>query len=176
MSIPPQSTPPTLATRSDIAAAQEPFERIRRQLSAVYLGDPHVVESMLVAVLARGHALLEGVPGVAKTTLVKAFATTLGCSQKRVQLTPDLLPADITGSYIFNPENGAFTLRKGPIFTQFLLADEINRAPARTQSALLEAMQEQQVTLEGERYPLPDPLLRPCDAKPHRTDRHLPLA
>ncbi|MCA9598803.1 MAG: AAA family ATPase [Myxococcales bacterium] len=112
---------------------------------------------MLVALLARGHVLLEGVPGVAKTTLVKAFATTLGCSVRRIQFTPDLLPADITGTYVLSPKEGSFSLRAGPIFANVVLADEINRAPAKTQSALLEAMQERQVTIEGDRFELPDP-------------------
>jgi len=109
--------------------------------------------------LARGHVLLEGVPGVAKTTLVKAFAATLGCSMRRIQFTPDLLPADITGTYVLNPNDGQLSLRAGPIFANVVLADEINRAPAKTQSALLEAMQERQVTIEGDRFPLPDPFL-----------------
>src|SRR5271169_4977111 len=114
---------------------------------------------MLVALLARGHALLEGVPGVAKTTLVKAFATVLGCSSRRIQFTPDLLPADITGTYVLSPKDGTFTLRAGPIFANIVLADEINRAPAKTQSALLEAMQERQVTIEGDRFELPAPFM-----------------
>jgi MoxR-like ATPase len=112
---------------------------------------------MLVALLARGHVLLEGVPGIAKTTLVKAFAVALGCSVRRIQFTPDLLPADITGTYVLNPKDGSFSLRPGPIFTNVLLADEINRAPAKTQSALLEAMQEHQATIEGDRFALPEP-------------------
>jgi MoxR-like ATPase len=101
--------------------------------------------------------LLEGVPGIAKTTLVKSFALSLGSSIRRVQFTPDLLPADITGTYVLSPRDGTFTLRAGPIFANVLLADEINRAPAKTQSALLEAMQERQVTIEGDRFELPDP-------------------
>jgi len=114
---------------------------------------------MLVALLARGHALLEGVPGIAKTTLVKAFATTLGCNSRRIQFTPDLLPADITGTYVLSPREGTFALRPGPIFANVVLADEINRAPAKTQSALLEAMQERQVTIEGDRFELPSPFV-----------------
>jgi MoxR-like ATPase len=125
----------------------------------VYLGGSSAVEMMLVALLARGHVLLEGVPGIAKTTLVKAFAATLGASVRRVQFTPDLLPADITGTYVLNPRDGSFSLRAGPIFANVVLADEINRAPAKTQSALLEAMQERQVTIEGDRFELPDPFL-----------------
>jgi MoxR-like ATPase len=112
-----------------------------------------------VSLLARGHVLLEGVPGVAKTTLVKAFAVALGCTARRIQFTPDLMPADITGTYVLSPREGTFALRPGPIFANVVLADEINRAPAKTQSALLEAMQERQVTIEGDRYELPNPFL-----------------
>ena len=142
---------------SEIEAARERLAEVRRQVSRVYIGDMASVDLMVVALLARGHVLLEGVPGIAKTTLVKAFAITLGCSIRRVQFTPDLLPADITGTYVLNPKDGTFSLRAGPIFANVLLADEINRAPAKTQSALLEAMQERQVTIEGDRFELPDP-------------------
>ncbi|MEO7037542.1 MAG: MoxR family ATPase [Polyangiaceae bacterium] len=142
---------------SEIEAARERLAEVRRQVSRVYIGDMAAVDLMVVALLARGHVLLEGVPGIAKTTLVKAFAITLGCSIRRVQFTPDLLPADITGTYVLNPKDGTFSLRAGPIFANVLLADEINRAPAKTQSALLEAMQERQVTIEGDRFELPDP-------------------
>src|SRR5664279_4418764 len=139
---------------SEIEAARERLAEVRRQVSRVYIGDMAAVDLMVVALLARGHVLLEGVPGIAKTTLVKAFAVTLGCSIRRVQFTPDLLPADITGTYVLNPKDGTFSLRAGPIFANVLLADEINRAPAKTQSALLEAMQESQVSIDGERHPL----------------------
>ncbi|MEI9951056.1 MAG: MoxR family ATPase [Pseudomonadota bacterium] len=142
---------------SEIEAARERLNEVRRQVSRVYIGDTNAVDLMIVALLARGHVLLEGVPGIAKTTLVKAFAITLGCTIRRVQFTPDLLPADITGTYVLNPKDGTFSLRAGPIFANVLLADEINRAPAKTQSALLEAMQERQVTIEGDRFELPDP-------------------
>jgi len=142
---------------SEIEAARERLAEVRRQVSRVYIGDMNAVDLMVVALLARGHVLLEGVPGIAKTTLVKAFAVTLGSSIRRVQFTPDLLPADITGTYVLNPKDGTFSLRAGPIFANVLLADEINRAPAKTQSALLEAMQERQVTIEGDRFELPDP-------------------
>jgi len=144
---------------NEIEAARERLLEVRRQVSTVYIGDSSIVDSMLVALLARGHVLLEGVPGVAKTTLVNAFATTLAATIRRVQFTPDLLPADITGTYVLNPKEGTFALRPGPIFSNVVLADEINRAPAKTQSALLEAMQERQVTIEGDRFTLPDPFL-----------------
>ncbi len=144
---------------NEIEAARERLDGVRREVGRVYIGDAGAVDVMLLALLARGHVLLEGVPGVAKTTLVKAFALTLGCSVRRVQFTPDLLPADITGTYVLNPRDGSFSLRAGPIFANVVLADEINRAPAKTQSALLEAMQERQVTIEGDRFELPDPFI-----------------
>jgi len=147
------------ASTNEIAATRERIDTIRREVARVYIGTTSAVDTMLVALLARGHALLEGVPGVAKTTLVKAFATAIGCSGRRIQFTPDLLPADITGTYVLSPRDGTFTLRAGPIFANVVLADEINRAPAKTQSALLEAMQERQVTIEGDRFELPLPFL-----------------
>jgi MoxR-like ATPase len=144
---------------NEVQQARERIERLRAEVSRIYIGSPRAVELMLVALVARGHALLEGVPGVAKTTLVKAFATALGCSGRRIQFTPDLLPADITGTYVLSPRDGTFQLRAGPIFANVVLADEINRAPAKTQSALLEAMQERQVTIEGDRFELPPPFI-----------------
>jgi MoxR-like ATPase len=143
----------------EIAAAKERIEELRREVQKTYIGSARALEMMMVSLLARGHVLLEGVPGVAKTTLVKAFATALGCSARRIQFTPDLLPADITGTYVLSPKDGTFSLRAGPIFANVVLADEINRAPAKTQSALLEAMQERQVTIEGDRFELPLPFL-----------------
>jgi MoxR-like ATPase len=142
---------------NELEAARERLGQVRQQVTLVYIGEPFPVDMLLVGLLARGHVLLEGVPGVAKTTLVKAFSTTLGCSVRRVQFTPDLLPADITGTYVFSQKDALFSLRPGPIFANVVLADEINRAPAKTQSALLEAMQERQVTIDGDRFELPDP-------------------
>jgi len=147
------------ASSNEIAAARERIDEVRREVARVYVGSTRPVDTMLAALLARGHALLEGVPGVAKTTLVKAFATALGCTSRRIQFTPDLLPADITGTYVLSPRDGTFTVRAGPIFANVVLADEINRAPAKTQSALLEAMQERQVTIEGDRFELPAPFV-----------------
>lgn len=135
------------------------LDAIRSAVSRVFLGPRAAIDTLLIAVLARGHVLLEGVPGVAKTTLAKAFATALGCQLRRIQFTPDLLPADITGTYVLDPRTGTFSLRRGPVFANVVLADEINRAPAKTQSALLEAMQEGQATIEGESQPLPDPFI-----------------
>jgi MoxR-like ATPase len=144
---------------NEIEAARERLADVRREVARVFIGDGAAVDLMLVALLARGHVLLEGVPGIAKTTLVKAFGAALGCTIRRIQFTPDLLPADITGTYVLNPRDGTFALRSGPVFANVVLADEINRAPAKTQSALLEAMQERQVTIEGDRYELPNPFL-----------------
>src|SRR5689334_17025179 len=143
----------------EISAAKERIDALRREVMRVYIGAPRTVDLMLTALLAQGHVLLEGVPGVAKTTLVKAYAATLGASGRRIQFTPDLLPADITGTYVLSPKDQTFTLRAGPIFANVVLADEINRAPAKTQSALLEAMQERQVTIEGDRFELPLPFM-----------------
>ncbi len=143
----------------EISAAKERIDELRREVQRTYIGSPRALDVMVVALLAKGHVLLEGVPGVAKTTLVKAFATALGCSARRIQFTPDLLPADITGTYVLSPRDGTFSLRAGPVFANVVLADEINRAPAKTQSALLEAMQERQVTIEGDRFELPNPFL-----------------
>jgi MoxR-like ATPase len=143
----------------EITAAKERIDSLRREVLRVYIGAPRIVDLMLTALLAQGHVLLEGVPGVAKTTLVKAYASALGASVRRIQFTPDLLPADITGTYVLSPKEGTFSLRAGPIFANIVLADEINRAPAKTQSALLEAMQERQVTIEGDRFELPAPFM-----------------
>ncbi len=142
-----------------LVQAAELTANVIRQVQSVYVGPREIPEMLLVSLLAQGHALLEGVPGVAKTTLVKAFASTLGCSFRRIQFTPDLLPADITGTFVLSPRDGTFSLREGPVFANVVLGDEINRAPAKTQSALLEAMQERQVTIEGETRALPNPFL-----------------
>jgi MoxR-like ATPase len=149
----------TQLSQSSVAATHERIERVRQEVARVFVGKRLIVDVLLTALLARGHVLLEGVPGVAKTTLMKAFASALGISARRIQFTPDLLPADITGTYVLSPREGTFSLRKGPLFANIVLADEINRAPAKTQSALLEAMQERQVTIEGDRYELPQPFL-----------------
>src|ERR1700722_9582871 len=143
----------------EINAAKERIDALRREVMRVYIGTTRTVDLMVTALLAQGHVLLEGVPGVAKTTLVKAYAAGPGASVRRIQFTPDLLPADITGTYVLSPKEGTFALRAGPIFANVVLADEINRAPAKTQSALLEAMQERQVTIEGDRFELPLPFL-----------------
>src|SRR5690349_10241035 len=128
----------------------------RHETAKVIIGQHEVIERALIAIFTGNHALVEGVPGVAKTLLVRTLAQVLGCDFARVQFTPDLMPSDIVGTNVFNLQKNEFTLIKGPIFTSFLLADEINRAPAKTQSALLQAMQEHMVTIDRETHHLPD--------------------
>ncbi len=128
----------------------------KEEIAKVIIGQEHVIDSALIAIFTGHHALVEGVPGVAKTLLVRTLAHVLGCDFARIQFTPDLMPADITGTHVFNMQKNTFTLVRGPIFTTFLLADEINRAPAKTQSALLQAMQERTVTIDRRTHSLPD--------------------
>jgi MoxR-like ATPase len=134
-------------------------DRTLQEVGRVVVGMDRVTQRLLIALLGGGHVLLEGVPGVAKTTLAKTFAQILGIHYQRIQFTPDLLPSDVTGTFILDRKSNDFVLRKGPLFCQLLLADEVNRSPAKTQSALLEAMQEQQVTIEGTTLPLPQPFM-----------------
>ena len=133
------------------------FERIEAEIGRVFVGQDEVLNSVLVAMLARGHVLLEGVPGVGKTLLVRTLGRVLGCHFRRVQFTPDLMPSDVTGSTLYNSQKGSFEFKHGPVFTHILLADEVNRAPAKTQSAMLESMAERSVTVDGVTHPLPDP-------------------
>src|SRR6476469_4782370 len=130
-------------------------EHIRTELRKVIVGQDDAIEHILIALLAEGHALVEGVPGTAKTLTVKTLSRIINASFSRIQFTPDLMPSDITGTNVFNVATSAFNLRPGPIFTDILLADEINRTPPKTQAALLEAMEERQVTIDGETHPLP---------------------
>jgi len=159
----------------EIVAAKGRIDAVRSEVARVFIGDAGIVDQMLVALLAGGHVLLEGVPGVAKTTLAKAFAVALGVSVRRIQFTPDLLPADITGTYVLSPKEGTFSFRAGPIFAHLVLADEINRAPPKTQAALLEAMQEQQVTVEGEGFELPSPFIVVATQNPIDLEGTYPL-
>ncbi|MGL4463725.1 MAG: AAA family ATPase, partial [Planctomycetia bacterium] len=157
---PPNGVAPDTAVAAALREEVLAFGRqVQSAVGKVVVGMESVTEQFLIALLAGGHILLEGVPGTAKTTLAKAFAQVLGIQYHRVQFTPDLLPSDVTGTYIFDRKSNDFQLRKGPVFCQLLLADEINRAPAKTQSALLEAMQEIQVTIEGTTLPLPRPFM-----------------
>ncbi len=132
-------------------------KKLRQEIGQAVIGQDAVIERLLVALLANGHVLLEGMPGLAKTLLVKSLGTALGVQFERIQFTPDLLPSDVVGTMIFSPKDGGFTTHKGPIFASLVLADEINRAPAKVQSALLEAMQERQVTIGGNSHRLPRP-------------------
>lgn len=133
------------------------FHQMIAEISKVVIGNQSVIEALVITVLCRGHVLLEGIPGVAKTTMIKALTHALGLDYKRIQFTPDLLPADVIGTLIYNQKTQEFDTRKGPIFTNIVLADEINRAPAKVQSALLEAMQERQVTIGNTTFPLEEP-------------------
>ena len=134
-------------------------ELLKREIGKVIVGQKYLVDRLIIGLLANGHVLLEGVPGLAKTLAVKTLAQCMKAEFKRIQFTPDLLPADVVGTLIYSPNKGEFTTKKGPIFTNLLLADEINRAPAKVQSALLEGMQERQVTIGDETFMLPQPFL-----------------
>ncbi|HLY83295.1 MAG TPA: AAA family ATPase, partial [Acidimicrobiales bacterium] len=151
------------------------LEQVLYQVKRVIVGQDVLLERMVVALLARGHLLVEGVPGLAKTLAVKTFADALGVEFQRVQFTPDLVPADIVGTRIYNQKLGQFEVSLGPIFANLVLADEINRAPAKVQSALLEAMQERQVTIGRETHPLPDPFLVMATQNPIESDGTYPL-
>ncbi|GAP06971.1 MoxR-like ATPase [Anaerolinea thermolimosa] len=158
-----------------IAEVATRSQRIIQEVSKAIVGKQAVLEKILAAFLAGGHVLLEDFPGLAKTLIANSFAQTLGMGFKRIQFTPDLLPGDITGGYIYNRAENKFVLREGPIFTNLILADEINRASPRTQSALLEAMQEYQVTLEGETLKLPDPFIVVATQNPIEYEGTFPL-
>jgi MoxR-like ATPase len=151
------------------------MERILYEVKKVIVGQDHFLERVLVAVLAQGHLLVEGVPGLAKTLTVKTLAKTIHGSFKRIQFTPDLVPADLVGTRIYNQKTGDFTTSLGPVFTNLLLADEINRAPAKVQSALLEVMQERQVTIAGESHRVPEPFLVMATQNPIETEGTYPL-
>ena len=151
------------------------MEEILYEVKRVVVGQDHFLERVMVAVLAQGHLLVEGVPGLAKTLTVKTLAATLRGTFKRIQFTPDLVPADLVGTRIFNPRTGEFSTSLGPVFTHLLLADEINRAPAKVQSALLEVMQERQVTIAGETHKVPEPFLVMATQNPIETEGTYPL-
>lgn len=171
-SIPPVTTP------ADEAALRGAMHRVRTEVDKAVIGQAGTVTGLLVSLLARGHVLLEGVPGVAKTLVVRSFAKALGLDTKRVQFTPDLMPGDVTGSLIYDAKTGEFEFRAGPVFTQILLADEINRTPPKTQAALLEAMEERQVSADGTSRPLPEPFLVAATQNPieHEGTYSLPEA
>jgi len=149
--------------------------RLREEMGTVIVGQRYLIDRLLVGLLANGHVLLEGVPGLAKTLAVKTLAQAVDASFRRIQFTPDLLPADLVGTMIYNPRDGSFTTKKGPIFAQIILADEINRAPAKVQSALLEAMAEHQVTIGDETHALPEPFLVLATQNPIEQEGTYPL-
>jgi MoxR-like ATPase len=155
--------------------AGETCQRIISQVKKVIVGKDLVLEKVMLAMLANSHILFEDYPGLAKTLLARSFAMSMGCNFSRIQFTPDLLPADITGTYIYNIKSGDFELRKGPVFTNVLLADEINRAPPKTQAALLEAMQERQTTLDGKTHSLQNPFIVMATQNPIEYEGVYPL-
>ena len=150
-------------------------EAVRHELAQVIVGQTALVDRLLVALLAGGHVLLEGVPGLAKTLSLKTLSGAIAGTFQRIQFTPDMLPADVVGTLVYNPQRGTFETKKGPVFANFILADEINRAPAKVQSALLEAMQERQVTLGNETHPLPSPFLVMATQNPIEQEGTYPL-
>ena len=158
-----------------IAAQKELVANIREEVGRVIVGQEKLIDRLILALVTNGHILLEGVPGLAKTLSCNTLATALGLDFKRISFTPDLLPADVVGTLVYSPKTGEFTPKKGPVFTNLLLADEINRAPAKVQSALLEAMQERQVTIGDETYRLPEPFLVLATQNPIEQEGTYPL-
>jgi len=163
------------AIEREVADKSRPFRLLQDEIHRVIVGQDELVHGLLLGLLANGHILIEGVPGLAKTTAVACLASGLQTAFQRVQFTPDLLPADLVGTLVYRPGSGDFQVKKGPIFTNIVLADEINRAPAKVQSALLEAMQERQVTIGSETYPLPEPFLVLATQNPVEQEGTYPL-
>jgi len=162
-------------TTGQVAAQAETLARIRQEVNKVIVGQEKLIDRLIIALVTGGHILLEGVPGLAKTTAVRTLADALGLQFRRISFTPDLLPADVIGTMVYNPKEGTFSPKKGPVFTNLLLADEINRAPAKVQSALLESMQERQVTIGEGSYKLPDPFLVMATQNPIEQEGTYPL-
>ncbi len=168
--------PTDIQAINDMVRRESAFaEKVLSEMQKVIVGQKGLLDRLMIGVLCHGHILLEGVPGLAKTLAVRTFAATIDAEFQRIQFTPDLLPADLIGTMIYNQKDGAFYARKGPIFAQLILADEINRAPAKVQSALLEAMQERQVTISDSTYPLPDPFLVLATQNPIEQEGTYPL-
>jgi MoxR-like ATPase len=161
--------------KEKIREKSEFLQRLREQIAEVIIGQQDLIERLLVGLLADGHVLVEGVPGLAKTTVVKALADSLDATFRRLQFTPDMLPSDILGTEIYQPQKESFSVKKGPIFANIILADEINRAPSKVQSALLEAMQEKQVTIGGQSFVLPQPFLVMATQNPIEQEGTYPL-
>ncbi|MDB2627053.1 MoxR family ATPase [Schleiferiaceae bacterium] len=170
-----EGAPDIVALNEEIKNESAIIDLIQSELRKVIVGQNGMVEGLLIGLLANGHILLEGVPGLAKTLAINSLSKTLGGSFSRVQFTPDLLPSDVIGTQIYNMKEHAFDTKQGPIFSNFVLADEINRAPAKVQSALLEAMQERQVTIGEESYPLPKPFLVMATQNPVEQEGTYPL-
>ncbi len=164
-----------MTSTTSATSAQNALGRLRLEVGKAVVGQDPVIGGMIIALLCQGHVLLEGVPGVAKTLLVRALATALDLQTKRVQFTPDLMPGDVTGSLIYDARTAAFNFRAGPIFTNLLLADEINRTPPKTQAALLEAMEERTVSIDGEPRPLPNPFIVAATQNPIEYEGTYPL-
>ncbi len=163
------------AIEREVAEKSRPFRLLQDEIHRVIVGQDELVHGLLLGLLANGHILIEGVPGLAKTTAVSCLASGIATKFQRVQFTPDLLPADLVGTMVYRPNTGEFVVKKGPVFTNIVLADEINRAPAKVQSALLEAMQERQVTIGTETFPLPDPFLVLATQNPIEQEGTYPL-
>lgn len=170
-----QSAPSIEALNAKIQAGSAFLDKMNSEIAKVIIGQQYMIDRLMIGLLANGHVLLEGVPGLAKTLAIKTLSDTIGGDFNRIQFTPDLLPADIIGTMIYNQKKEEFTVKKGPIFANFILADEINRAPAKVQSALLEAMQERQVTLGETTYPLPQPFLVLATQNPVEQEGTYPL-
>lgn len=160
---------------NNISTAHDQLKTLRTALQSTIIGQTQVINDVLVAAAASGHILVEGVPGLGKTLLVRCFAKCIDCGFNRIQFTPDLMPSDIAGHAMFDAKTQEFSIRRGPVFTNFVLADEINRSPAKTQAALLEAMQEQQVSIEGETMALPDPFIVLATQNPIEQEGTYPL-
>lgn len=158
-----------------VADASSQLGQLRNEIEKVFIGQSDVVEQVLIALLSAGHVLIEGVPGLGKTLLVKALSKAFEGQFSRIQFTPDLMPSDVTGHIIYNNQTGSFNIRKGPVFTHLLLSDEINRAPAKTQSSLLEVMQERHVTLEGKAMAVPEPFMVLATQNPIEQEGTYPL-
>jgi MoxR-like ATPase len=173
--LPAAADPQMRAARETVVASSAWIRPLQQEMARVIVGQKHLLDRLLVALLTNGHVLLEGVPGLAKTLALKTLANCIALDFKRLQFTPDMLPADIVGTMIYNPQDGAFRTKHGPIFSNLILADEINRAPAKVQSALLEAMQERQVTIGDETYRLPTPFLVLATQNPLEQEGTYPL-
>ncbi len=172
---PVELDPAMRAARETIVESSAWIRPLQQEIGRVIVGQTHLLDTLLIALLTNGHVLLEGVPGLAKTLALKTLAGCIAVRFKRLQFTPDMLPADIVGTMIYNPQDGEFRTKHGPIFSNLILADEINRAPAKVQSALLEAMQERQVTIGDETYALPNPFLVLATQNPLEQEGTYPL-